>query len=136
MEPITRFVSPGLEGLRRCLRLWGLALVATWYSLLALLCSSGPALLLLPRVQACLRGLTARQRALAAAWSEVRIPAPRALPPGGAPLTEQFRALFGDPRARREWLWLFLEPLAGAGLVFLPVALVLGGLWGMGMGLY
>ncbi|MFG3252923.1 histidine kinase [Streptomyces sp. NPDC048172] len=137
MNLFSGFLSRGLRELRRSLTLWLLSLRASWYALLTMLCSSGPALLLLPVVHRCLRGLTARQRELATEWSGVRLPSPTTpLPPRGAPLRDRFQAIFGERYARREWLWLLVEPLAGNALVSLPLAMVLCGVWGLGMAFY
>ncbi|MYS85937.1 sensor histidine kinase [Embleya scabrispora] len=131
----------GLVALGRSLALWGLSFVAMLLSLAAsvvvLLLGTGLGLVLLAPVVGAVRRLADRQRALAYRWSGVRIPAcylpaPEAAS-GGRGFFARLRWIVRDPQTWRDWLWLALDPVVGATLVFGPVALVLGGFWAIGL---
>ncbi|GAA2071822.1 sensor domain-containing protein [Streptomyces albiaxialis] len=136
MTPFRGFLSRGLTGLRRCLTLWRLSWAATGLTFCAVLFSSGPGLLVLPNVREGVRRLASRQRELAGSWSGVRVPEPASGPPApGTPLRYRFQAVFAERQARREWLWVALDPVVGATLAFLPILTVLAGIWGIGFAL-
>ncbi|WP_018658329.1 sensor histidine kinase [Actinomadura flavalba] len=91
----------------------------------------GVGVLLAPAPLLAIRALAERQRAWAAEWSGVEIPAPyRAAPRSRSPL-----ALFGwlvrDPATWRDLLWTFLNIPLGLLLGLLPGALVVYGLEGV-----
>ncbi|MFD8756389.1 sensor histidine kinase [Kitasatospora sp. NPDC059577] len=130
-------IPAGLTGLRRALTLCRLSFVALGHSLgvTGAITLVGPGLGLVPRAMAGVRALADRQRALAEDWSGVRIPGPPGplpeVPAGASGMIARYRWITGDPQTRREFAWIFTEPVVGGLLAFLPVAFVLSGLWGV-----
>ncbi|MGW2868388.1 sensor histidine kinase [Kitasatospora sp. NPDC001225] len=130
-------VSTGLTALRRSLTLSRLSALALVHSLGVTCAISlvGPGLGLVPRAMAGVRDLADRQRALAAEWSDVRFPGPPGpLPPvpeWASGILARYRWITRDPQTRREFCWVFAEPFVGSLLAFLPVAVLLNGLWGV-----
>ncbi|WP_225825087.1 sensor histidine kinase [Streptomyces naphthomycinicus] len=130
-------VSAGLTGLRRASTLCGLSVAAFGRSLAVsgALGLAGPGLGLVPRAMEGVRSLAARQRELARRWAGVEIPAPPGpLPPapaGASGIVARYRWIMSDPQTRREYVWVLTEPIAGGLLAFLPLALVLSGVWGV-----
>ncbi|MFE7588032.1 sensor domain-containing protein [Kitasatospora sp. NPDC057512] len=134
----TGFSLPdGLAALRRSLTLCRLSALALAHSLgvTGAISLVGPGLGLVPRAMAGVRDLADRQRELAAEWSDVRFPGPPGpLPPvpeGASGIIARYRWITRDPQTRREFGWVFAEPFVGSLLAFLPVAVVLNGLWGV-----
>ncbi|MEI5098601.1 histidine kinase [Streptomyces sp. PmtG] len=125
----------GLTGFRRCVTLWLLSWRALWLSLwLGVVYAElrNPiGLRLLPGAVRATRDLADRQRALAARWSGVDIPAPYAELPatGGA---EALRAQLLDKgnQVHRDWRWTTLDPYLGGALAVVPLLLLLSGVWG------
>ncbi|GAA3144497.1 sensor histidine kinase [Streptomyces echinatus] len=130
-------VSAGLTGLRRVATLCRLSVAASGRSLAVsgAIGLVGPGLGLVPRAMEGVRHLAARQRELARDWAGVEIPGPPGpLPP--APdrafgLVARYRWIMSDPGTRREYIWVLTDPVAGGFLAFLPLALILSGLWGV-----
>jgi hypothetical protein len=124
-------------GLRRALILCWTASAALGRSLAVSGAISlvGPGLGLVPRAMEGVRALAARRRELALRWSGVEIPGPPGpLPPvpeGASGAVARYRWVMSDPQTRREYVWVLVDPLAGAFLAFVPVALVLSGVWGI-----
>jgi signal transduction histidine kinase len=107
---------------------------------------------LLPPAFERTRWLASLRRRLAREWSHVDIPAPYLpLPPMPVPETEdglyrvggrlyasrgtarfvqRLRLSTRDPASWRELLWFAVDPLVG-GLIALPAALFVGGIWGL-----
>ncbi|MFE7531653.1 histidine kinase [Kitasatospora sp. NPDC057542] len=135
---VTGFSVPaGLTALRRSLtlsRLSALALVRSM-GVTGAIPLVGPGLGLVPRAMARVRDLTDRQRALAEEWSGIRFPGPPGpLPPvpaGASGAIARYRWITGDPQTRREFGWVLTEPVVGGLLAFLPIAVLLSGLWGV-----
>ncbi|MDC0772241.1 sensor histidine kinase [Streptomyces sp. HD] len=142
-DEIRRFsVTAGAVGLRR-------ATVLCWSSVAALgrslavsgaITLVGPGLGMVPRAMEGVRGLAARRRELALRWAGVEIPGPPGpLPPapeGASGAVARYRWIMSDPQLRREYVWVLADPLAGAFLAFLPIALVLSGVWGVFLGFF
>ncbi|WP_369183725.1 sensor histidine kinase [Streptomyces sp. Y1] len=130
-------VPAGFTGLRRALELCRLSVVACGLTLVITTAISLPGLRLglVPRAMARVRALADRQRERAASWSGVQIPGPPApLPPvptDASGMIARYRWITGDPQTRREFAWVFTDPFVGAFLAFVPVALLLSGLWGI-----
>ncbi|KUN97545.1 sensor domain-containing protein [Streptomyces caeruleatus] len=130
-------VTAGWVGLRRALTLCWTATAALGRSLsvCGAISLMGPGLGLVPRAMEGIRDLAARRRALALRWSGVEIPGPPGpLPPvpeGASGVVARYRWIMSDPQTRREYVWVLVDPLAGALLAFLPLALVLSGVWGI-----
>ncbi|MEU5884462.1 sensor domain-containing protein [Spirillospora sp. NPDC047279] len=92
----------------------------------------GVGVFLLPPVLRALRTLADQQRAWAAEWSGVRIPAPYR--PDPRPSGNPFRGLarlLGDPATWRDVLWSLLNVPVGLLLGLLPAAMVVYGVEGM-----
>ncbi|RFU82509.1 sensor histidine kinase [Streptomyces triticagri] len=130
-------LSSGPVGFRRSLVLWGLSCRAFWLSLwlfFVYLTLSGPlGLKLMPSAVRRVRSLADRQRALAAEWSGVEIPAAYPEIPASA---DQGRALRTklvdkDNQIARDWRWVTLDPIVGGAISFGPLLLVLSGIWGL-----
>ncbi|SDM75010.1 Signal transduction histidine kinase [Streptomyces sp. cf386] len=130
-------IAAGLLGLRRATSLWWMSLAALGRSLAVsgAILLVGPGLGMVPRAMEGVRALAARRRELALRWAGVEIPGPPGpLPPvpvGASGAVARQRWIMSDPQTRREYVWVLVDPLAGAFLVFLPVALVLSGVWGV-----
>ncbi|GGS65136.1 sensor histidine kinase [Streptomyces cinerochromogenes] len=130
-------VAAGLTGLRRASALHGMSVAAFGRSLAVCGAISlmGPGLGLVPRAMEGVRGLAARQRDRARRWAGVEIPGPPGpLPPapeGASGIVARYRWIMSDPQVRREYVWVLTDPVAGGLLAFLPLALVLSGLWGV-----
>ncbi|MEV7182751.1 histidine kinase [Kitasatospora sp. NPDC093102] len=135
---VTGFSVPaGLTALRRSLtlsRLSALALVRSM-GLTGAISLVGPGLGPVPRAMARVRDLADRQRVLAEEWSGIRFPGPPGpLPPVPADASgavARYRWITGDPQTRREFGWVLAEPVVGGLLAFLPIAVLLSGLWGV-----
>ncbi|MBL1081404.1 sensor domain-containing protein [Streptomyces actinomycinicus] len=130
-------VSAGLTGLRRAVTLCGMSAAAFGRSLAVsgAIGLVGPGLGMVPRAMEGVRGLAARQRELARRWAGVEIPGPPGpLPPAPAKASgavARYRWIMSDPQTRREYVWVLTDPVAGGLLAFLPLALVLSGVWGV-----
>ncbi|MET9447823.1 sensor histidine kinase [Streptomyces cinerochromogenes] len=130
-------VAAGLTGLRRASALHGMSIAAFGRSLAVCGAISlmGPGLGLVPRAMEGVRGLAARQRELVRRWTGVEVPGPPGpLPPapeGASGVVARYRWIMSDPQTRREYVWVLTDPVAGGLLAFLPLALVLSGLWGV-----
>ncbi|WP_217206555.1 histidine kinase [Streptomyces sp. AC550_RSS872] len=130
-------VTDGWVGLRRALTLCWTATAAFGRSLAVsgAIGLAGPGLGMVPRAMEGVRDLAARRRELALRWSGVEIPGPPGpLPPvpeGASGAVARYRWIMSDPQSRREYVWVLVDPLAGALLAFLPLALVLSGVWGL-----
>ncbi|MGV9757575.1 histidine kinase [Streptomyces tricolor] len=135
-------VSAGLTGLRRAVALHWMSMAAFGRSLAVCGAVSlmGPGLGLVPRAVAGVRGLAARQRELVRRWTGVEIPDPPgplpAAPAGRSGVVARYRWIMSDPGTRREYVWVLTDPIAGGLLAFLPLALVLSGLWGVFLAFY
>ncbi|RLU90559.1 sensor histidine kinase [Streptomyces griseocarneus] len=138
-------VEEGLAGLRRCLRLWGLAWVALLLSLLVsltvLLLGTGLGLLMLPRTVGYVRRLADRQRELVGRWTGKPVadpyePLPEPLPKGVQGVLARVQWIVRDGQTWRDWVWVAADPVVGAGIAAGPLLLVLAGVWGMGMPFY
>jgi signal transduction histidine kinase len=131
------FVPAGMVGLRRALTLCWMATAAFGRSLAVsgAITLVGPGLGMVPRAMEGVRNLAARQRELALRWCGVDIPAPVGpLPPvpaGASGAVARYRWIMSDPQTRREYVWVLTDPVVGAFLAFLPLALILSGLWGV-----
>ncbi len=134
----------GLTSLRRSVLLWALSLLATLVSLLVsvtvTLLGIGLGVLMVPWTVGLVRRLANRQRALAGQESGDPIPVPYAPPPRPAPgvrgVLVRCRWIVQDRQTWRDWLWVTLDPVVGGALAFAPLALVLSGLWGIGIGFW
>ncbi|MFE6619437.1 histidine kinase [Streptomyces sp. NPDC057740] len=130
-------VTAGWVGLRQALTLCWTATAALGRSLsvCGAISLMGPGLGLVPRAMEGIRDLAARRRDLALRWSGVEIPGPPGpLPPvpeGASGVVARYRWIMSDPQTRREYVWVLVDPLAGALLAFLPLALVVSGGWGI-----
>ncbi|MFE2627356.1 sensor histidine kinase [Streptomyces sp. NPDC059374] len=130
-------VAAGLVGLRRVMTLCWMASAAFGRSLAVsgAIWLVGPGLGVVPRAMEGVRNLAARQRELALRWSGVEIPGPPGpLPPapeGASGAAARYRWIMSDPQTRREWVWVLVDPLAGAFFAFFPLALILSGVWGV-----
>lgn len=130
-------VAAGAVGLRRALSLCGMSAAALARSLAvsSAILLVGPGLGMVPRAMEGVRRLGDRQRQLALHWSGVEIQAPAGPPPpvpaGASGAVARYRWIMNDAQTRREWVWVLADPLAGAFLAFLPIALFLSGLWGI-----
>lgn len=130
-------VADGLTGLRRAMTLCGMSMSAFGRSLAVsgAIWLVGPGLGVVPRAMEGVRNLAARRREVALRWSGVEIPGPPgplpAVPEGASGAAARYRWIMSDPQTRREWVWVLVDPLAGAFLAFLPIALVLSGVWGI-----
>ncbi|WJV47102.1 sensor histidine kinase [Streptomyces flavofungini] len=128
----------GLKAFRRSLTLWFLAHRAMWLSLwLGIVWSAlrGPVgLKLLPGTVRMVRALADRERAYAARWSGVDIPAvyPE-LPASGAERAKALRSQLLDRgnQVRRDWRWVHLHAFVGGAIALGPLALALTGVWGL-----
>ncbi|MEU3828604.1 sensor domain-containing protein [Streptomyces sp. NPDC029080] len=135
-------VSAGVTGLRRASALCWMSTAALGRSLAVSGAISlvGPGLGLVPRAMEGVRGLAVRQRELARRWAGVEIPGPPGpLPPepaGASGPVARYRWIMSDPQTRREYVWALTDPIAGAFLAFLPLALVLSGVWGVFLALF
>lgn len=132
-------LAEGARGLRRSLTLWRLGAAATVMSFavsLTLFTLPGIGLLLLPAVVAGIRRVANRQRELAGEWSGKPIPVPYAPPPADQGLLSRCRWIVQDTQTWRDWLWVTLDPVVGVTLAFLPIGLILSGLWGIGLAFY
>ncbi|GHH07446.1 sensor histidine kinase [Streptomyces lanatus] len=137
-DEITGFsVTAGTVALRRAVTLCWMSLAALGQSIAVsgAIWLVGPGLGMVPRAMEGVRGLAARRRELALRWSGVEIPGPPGpLPPapeGASGVAARYRWIMNDPQTRREWVWVLADPLAGAFFAFLPLALVLSGVWGV-----
>ncbi|MEV8088073.1 sensor histidine kinase [Streptomyces nigra] len=130
-------VAAGLVGLRRVMTLCWMASAAFGRSLAVsgAIWLVGPGLGVVPRAMEGVRDLAARRRELALRWSGVEISGPPSPPPpapeGAAGPAARYRWIMSDPQTRREWVWVLVDPLAGASLAFFPLALILSGVWGV-----
>ncbi|WP_405583971.1 sensor histidine kinase [Streptomyces sp. NBC_01092] len=130
-------VAAGIVGLRRAMTLCWMSMAAFGRSLAVsgAIWLVGPGLGVVPRAMEGVRNLAAQQRQLALRWSGVEIPGPPGpLPPvpaGASGATARYRWIMSDPQTRREWVWVLVDPLAGAFFGFFPLALVLSGVWGI-----
>ncbi|GAA0336448.1 sensor histidine kinase [Streptomyces blastmyceticus] len=138
-------IPEGLRGLRRCLLLWWLAVVATVLSLLValtvLLLGSGLGLLMLPRTVGYVRKLADRQRELVGDWTGEPVPVPYdplpdPLPKGLPGVAARCQWIVRDRQTWRDWAWIAVEPIVGAAIASGPLLLVLGGIWGLAMPFY
>ncbi|MCL8013977.1 sensor histidine kinase [Streptomyces sp. AS02] len=90
---------------------------------------------MVPRAMEGVRALAARRREMALRWAGVEIPGPPGplptVPAGASGAVARHRWIMSDPQTRREYVWVLVDPLAGAFLAFLPAALVLSGVWGV-----
>ncbi|MFE6172771.1 histidine kinase [Streptomyces sp. NPDC056464] len=137
-EEISGFsVAAGLVGLRRAMTLCWMSTAAFGRSLAVsgAIWLVGPGLGVVPRAMEGVRDLAARRRELALRWSGVEIPGPPGPPPpvpeGSSGVAARYRWIMSDPQTRREWVWVLVDPLAGAFFAFLPLALILSGVWGV-----
>ncbi|GAA4988165.1 sensor histidine kinase [Yinghuangia aomiensis] len=134
--------AAGWTALRRSLTLCHMSWAVLWRSfvLSCALAMVWPNLGLMQRAMEGIRRLGDRYRDVALRWSGVRIPPPPAeLPPvpaGASGTIARYRWLAGNPQTRREGIWVFAEPVVGAFLAFLPIALVIAGVWGMFLGFF
>ncbi|WP_244927202.1 sensor histidine kinase [Streptomyces eurocidicus] len=64
------------------------------------------------------------------------MPVPYAPPPADQGFLSRCRWIVQDTQTWRDWLWVTLDPVVGVALAFLPIGLVLSGLWGMGLAFY
>ncbi|MER7346443.1 histidine kinase [Streptomyces aurantiacus] len=126
------------QAFRRTLALWADSHRAFWLSLWLMTVSSmlrGPVgLKLLPGTVRQVRALADRQRAHAAAWTGVDIPAVYAeLPPTGAGQAKALRAQLLDKgnQVHRDWRWVHVDAFAGGTIAAGPLVLLLTGLWGL-----
>ncbi|MGV9883987.1 sensor histidine kinase [Streptomyces sp. NPDC003006] len=135
-------LTAGIVGLRRAMTLCWTAFAALGRSLAvsSAITLVGPGLGMVPRAMEGVRNLGTRRRELAARWSGVHIPAPPGpLPPvpaGASGAVARYRWIMSDPQTRREFVWVLADPLAGAFLAFFPIALVLSGVWGIGLAFF
>ncbi|MFH8991596.1 sensor histidine kinase [Streptomyces sp. NPDC017940] len=136
--PARAAVTSGFTAFRRTLTLWGLAHRAFCLSLWCVMVSSvlrGPlGAKLLPGTERRVRALADRQRALAARWSGVDIPAVYAeLPAAGAARGKALRAQLLDKgnQVHRDWRWVHVDGFAGGAIAAGPALLALTGLWGL-----
>ncbi|MER0241295.1 histidine kinase [Streptomyces sp. HSW2009] len=123
--------------LRRCLVLWRLAWRATalslWLTVVRSVLHIGFGVRLVPGAVRATRALADRERELAAQWSGVQIPT-RYAPLGPArseAVALRARLLAADDQVWRDWRWVQIEPLVGGSIVFLPLSLLLTGVWGL-----
>ncbi|QIB44422.1 sensor histidine kinase [Streptomyces aureoverticillatus] len=126
------------KAFRRTLTLWVLSHRAFWLSMWLLTVSSmlrGPlGLKLLPGTVRQVRALADRQRAYAAQWTGVDIPAVYAeLPPTGAGQAKALRAQLLDKgnQVHRDWRWAHIDAYAGGTIAAGPLVLLLTGVWGL-----
>ncbi|MET7696823.1 sensor histidine kinase [Streptomyces sp. NPDC005485] len=130
-------VPAGITGLRHALTLCWMSIAAFGRSLAVsgAITLVGPGLGMVPRAMEGVRNLAARQRELALRWCGVEIPGPVGpLPPvpaGASGAVARYRWIMSDPQTRREYVWVLTDPIAGAFLAFLPLALILSGVWGV-----
>ncbi|TXS49955.1 sensor histidine kinase [Streptomyces sp. uw30] len=130
-------VAAGIVGLRRAMTLCWMSMAAFGRSLAVsgAIWLVGPGLGVVPRAMEGVRNLAAQQRQLALRWSGVEIPGPPGpLPPvpaGASGAAARYRWIMSDPQTRREWVWVLVDPLAGAFFAFFPLALILSGVWGI-----
>ncbi|MGC0416034.1 sensor histidine kinase [Embleya sp. AB8] len=137
-------IAEGLVALRRSLTLSRLAIRATVLtlavSLVVVFAGTGLGLVFLVPVVRAVRALANRQRELAQRWSGVRIPVHYEPEPAPAEGAEGFigRLLWviRDRQTWRDWWWLATEPIVGATLALAPIAMIVSGLWGIGMAFY
>ncbi|MFC5220736.1 sensor histidine kinase [Streptomyces coerulescens] len=130
-------LAAGTVGLRRAVALCWTSMSAFGLSLAVsgAIWLVGPGLGVVPRAMEGVRDLAARRRELALRWSGVEIPGPPGPPPpvpeGASGVAARYRWITSDPQTRREWVWVLVDPLAGAFLAFFPLALILSGVWGI-----
>lgn len=88
---------------------------------------------LVPGAVATVRRVANQARRLAGEWSEVPIPVPYypepSFGPGIAGRWSRTVWLLTEPATRRDVWWLLANPVVGAALALVPVALLLNGLW-------
>ncbi|WP_051820447.1 sensor histidine kinase [Streptomyces sp. NRRL S-920] len=121
---------------KRSLLLWSLSLRAFWLSLWTThahaLFMGGARTRLLPTAVRSVRKLADQQRRLAEEWSGRDFPAPyREVPVGAQDLALRAQLAGKEGQVWRDWRWANLDPYVGGPIAFIPLALVLSGVWGL-----
>ncbi|GAA5185258.1 sensor domain-containing protein [Rugosimonospora acidiphila] len=99
------------------------------------LMSVGIGLLLVPPAIIVLRRVADQRRRLAHAWQGIEVPSPYRPEPaehrgGAAARVRHCLSVLRDPATWRDLLWSITDPVIGAALALLPIALILEGIYG------